>query len=155
MRASQTITVLSRLPETIRLPSGLNATLVTALVCPRRVIASCPVLGSQIFIVLSELPETIRLPSGLKAPLLTRLLCPLSVRISVPFSASQSLTFLPTLRIRFASGLKVTLCAPFVPSVRISRSCLVNRKSPYFHNFPSLSEAGRASKNTCGGGFSY
>ena len=36
MSASHTFTVLSALPVTMRLPSGLNATLDTQLVCPLR-----------------------------------------------------------------------------------------------------------------------
>jgi hypothetical protein len=34
--ASHTLTVLSKLPETMRVPSGENATLLTPPVCPRR-----------------------------------------------------------------------------------------------------------------------
>ena len=58
-----------QLPETIRRPSGLKATLVTRIVCPLSVSVSWPVAASQTFTVLSSLPETIRRPSGLKATL--------------------------------------------------------------------------------------
>src|SRR5206468_10179113 len=46
--ASQTFTVLSAPPVTIRLPSGLTATLVRAPVWPLRAKVSCPVATSQI-----------------------------------------------------------------------------------------------------------
>ena len=38
---------------TMRLPSGLNATLITALVCPLRVSSSWPVAASHTFAVVS------------------------------------------------------------------------------------------------------
>ena len=61
---SQTFTVLSRLPEYKRLPSGLNATLLTMPVWPRKVWTSFPVRLSQIFTVLSSPPEAIHRPSS-------------------------------------------------------------------------------------------
>ena len=75
--ASHTRTVLSALPETIRVPSGLNATLAHRVLCarsaagrrvgrwPRPTPAPC----------VSALPETIRVPSGLNATLAHRVRC--------------------------------------------------------------------------------
>ena len=56
------------LPEAMRVPSGLNATLLTArrgrvAVAP----ICCPVAASHTRTVLSSLPDTIRVPSGLNA----------------------------------------------------------------------------------------
>ena len=53
LSASHTFTVLSSLPLTMRLPSGLNATLLTQPVCPLRVRVSLPLSASQTFTVLS------------------------------------------------------------------------------------------------------
>ena len=44
------------LPLTMRLPSGLNATLVTSAVCPLRASVSVPLSASHTFTVLSQLP---------------------------------------------------------------------------------------------------
>jgi len=68
---SQTFSVLSPLPLTIRFPSGLKLTLVTKSECPLSVSVSWPVWASQTFTVLSWLPLTIRFPSGLKLTLWT------------------------------------------------------------------------------------
>ena len=51
--ASHTFTVLSLLPEAMRLPSAENATLLTLSVWPLRVRTSCPVATSHTFTVLS------------------------------------------------------------------------------------------------------
>ena len=59
---SQTFTVVSRLPEYKRLPSGLNARLLTRPVWPRKVRTTSPVRLSQIFTVLSSPPEAIHRP---------------------------------------------------------------------------------------------
>src|SRR5207253_1292979 len=75
-----------------RLPSGLKATLVTALVWPLRVRASWPVAASHTFTVWSHEPLARRLPSGLKATLVTALVWPLRVRTSWPVAASHTLT---------------------------------------------------------------
>ena len=56
---------------TIRVPSGLNATLVTALHVPFELETACPVRASHTFAVWSSLPVTIRVPSGLNATLYT------------------------------------------------------------------------------------
>ena len=61
---SQTLTVWSRLPETSRRPSGLNATLETRPVWPRKLRTSSPLRLSQIFTVLSSPPEAIHRPVG-------------------------------------------------------------------------------------------
>ena len=60
------------LPETIRVPSGLQATLLTKSECPvRGSPMACPLCASQSRRVLSSLPETMRVPSGLQATLKT------------------------------------------------------------------------------------
>ena len=69
--------MLSALPETMRLPSGLNATLDTVSVWPvSGWPTGWPVSASHSRTVLSKLPETIRLPSGLNATLITVSVCP-------------------------------------------------------------------------------
>ena len=50
---SQTFTVLSKLPLTMRVPSLLIATLLTGPLCPLRVSRSLPVRASHTFTVLS------------------------------------------------------------------------------------------------------
>ena len=68
-----------RLPETIRLPSGLNATLHTVSVWPvSGGPIGWPVAASHTRTVLSKLPETIRCPSGLNATLSTPSVWPVS-----------------------------------------------------------------------------
>ena len=51
-------------PEKSRLPSGDNARLSTAPVCPRKVRISLPASRSHTLIVVSQLPENSRLPSA-------------------------------------------------------------------------------------------
>src|SRR5689334_13381060 len=64
---SQTLTVLSSLPLTMRLPSGLNATHSISSVCPLRAKVSRPLSASQTLISpgLNNSPPalTMRLPS--------------------------------------------------------------------------------------------
>jgi len=55
-RASQTFTVLSWLPLTIRFPSGLKLTLMTKYKCPVSVSVSWPVWAPQTFSVLPLVP---------------------------------------------------------------------------------------------------
>src|SRR5262249_32345832 len=50
------------LPEVMRLPSALNATLVTALVCALRVSISCPVCPSHTFTAPSPPPPPLPPP---------------------------------------------------------------------------------------------
>ena len=79
--ASHTFAVLSSLPVTMRLPSGLNATLLDR--------ARVPLEGEQ-FLARRGVPHpapscprspvTMRLPSGLNATLRTRPVCPLRAR---------------------------------------------------------------------------
>ena len=59
------------LPLTTRLPSALNATLATLLVCPLRVRIAWPLSASHTLTVLSSLPLTMCLPSALNATLVT------------------------------------------------------------------------------------
>jgi hypothetical protein len=61
---------LSRLAETIHLPSGEKATSMTRPLCPFRVCSSLPDSVSQTWTVLSLLPDATSLPSGEKAALL-------------------------------------------------------------------------------------
>src|SRR5205823_6299270 len=77
--ASHTFIVLSPLPDTMRLPSAENATLLIPTVCPLRVSVSCPECASHTFTVWSQLPEAMRLPSGENATLLTKPVWPLRV----------------------------------------------------------------------------
>ena len=65
--ASHTFAVRSPLPVTMRVPSGLNATLATPFVCPFSSNRGVPVLASHTFAVWSSLPVTMRVPSGLNA----------------------------------------------------------------------------------------
>jgi hypothetical protein len=66
----QILTVLSKLPEPILLPSLLNLTIVTVSVWPAIGGPDAnPVVASHNRIVLSILPEAMRLPSGLNATL--------------------------------------------------------------------------------------
>src|SRR5262245_11531345 len=58
---------MSALPEASVLPSGLNATQLTASVCPVNFATSLPDATSHSRIVLSAPHEAIVLPSGLKA----------------------------------------------------------------------------------------
>src|SRR5262245_27677834 len=64
LRASHSFTMEPLLDARRRL-SGLKATLVTSLVCPRRVLTSWPVSASHTFTGLSSLSEARRRPSGL------------------------------------------------------------------------------------------
>src|SRR5207245_5985405 len=82
----------SKPPETMRLPSAENATLLTPPVCPLRVSDSCLVCASHTFTVWSVLPETMRLPSAENDTLLTQPVCPLRVSVSCPVCASHTFT---------------------------------------------------------------
>ena len=92
--ASHTLTVLSPLPETMRVPSGLNATLLTRSgVAVEGCADRWPVSASHTLTVLSSLPETMRLPSGLNATLVTASVWPVSgCADGWPVSASHTLT---------------------------------------------------------------
>jgi len=61
---------------TTRLPSGLNAALVTDPECPKSVASAAPVLASHNRAVLSTDAVTTRLPSGLNAAHITTAECP-------------------------------------------------------------------------------
>ena len=64
---SQTLSVSSYEPDTIRLPSPITAIAVIKSVCPDRVRTSLPLSRSHTFSVLSYDPETARRPSGVNA----------------------------------------------------------------------------------------
>src|SRR5262249_58231522 len=85
--ASHPLTVLSSLPETMRLPFGLKATLLTPPACPLRVRFSRPVSASQTFTVQSSPPLTMRLPSALNATLQSRFPSPSAIHTSPRSSA--------------------------------------------------------------------
>ena len=90
VRASHTFAVPSSLPVTIRVPSGLNATLLTAARVPfesSKVVARPRVPHLR---RLVPLPVTIRVPSGLNDTLLTVAVCPLRSSRSVPVRASHT-----------------------------------------------------------------
>ena len=77
--ASHSRSVLSSLPETMRCPSGLNATPVTASVWPvSGAPTGWPVPASYTRTVLSTLPEAMCLPSGLNATPVTASVWPVS-----------------------------------------------------------------------------
>src|SRR5262245_61955615 len=87
---SHSLMVLSRLPEARRFPSGLNATEVTASVCPLNECLSRPVATSHSFNSIKLLPfgphpwppEARSLPSGLNATDVTHTLCTRRVAFS-------------------------------------------------------------------------
>ena len=75
--ADQTLTVLSRDPDTILSPSGENAIDSTVPRCPPRGDPTlAPVEASQIRIIMSAEPEAICVLSGEKARHLTGASCP-------------------------------------------------------------------------------
>ena len=86
--ASQSLRVLSSLPDSTRAPSGENATEVTRWACPSKVRSSHPVAASQSLRVLSSLPDSTRAPSGEKATEVTRLECGIRGTISVLYLPS-------------------------------------------------------------------
>ena len=94
---SQSLTVLSSLPEASMSPFGENETDVTEFECPMRVRSSCPLATSQSLTVRSLLAEAKMSPFGEKEIAVTRSVCPLSVRISCPLATSQSLMVLSQL----------------------------------------------------------
>ena len=71
---SHTIRCRSKLAETRRRPSGLNASALTGWRCPDRVWRRSPVSASQIITPPLQLPDARRRPSGLNATLIARLL---------------------------------------------------------------------------------
>ena len=101
---------LSQPAVTMRVPSGLNAMLLTNPLCPLRTAFSCPVSASKIRAgpTLVRAVVRTRRPSGLNANF-----CPRRASISRPVSASQTRTLLSVLsvRTRLPSGLNPTLRA--------------------------------------------
>src|SRR5262249_49474657 len=65
------------LPVMMRLPSGLNASLLIQFVCPLSAAFSWPVSASHTCAVPSSRPVSSRLPSGLNATLVKELVYPL------------------------------------------------------------------------------
>src|SRR5262245_26723540 len=104
----------------MRLPSGLQATLLTPISWPETDWSSLPLSASQSFVVLSALAEAMRLPSGLQATLLTANSWPENDWSNLPLSASQSFIVPSQLAeaMRLLSGLHAAARAP----ARIVRS---------------------------------
>ena len=87
-----------RLPEASVLPSGLNATDMTASVCPLRVARSLPVATSHSLIGLVAARRGQRLAVRAERHGLDRMaVCPLRVARSLPVATSHSLTVLSQL----------------------------------------------------------
>jgi hypothetical protein len=81
---SQSLRVLSSLPDRAYLPSGVMATKITTPVCPVKVRISLPVEISQSLRVLSSLPDRTYWPSGEKTMERTTAVCPSCTNISGP-----------------------------------------------------------------------
>ena len=79
VRASHTFAVLSQLPVTIRVPSGLNATLDTPVRVPLQVSEARARSRVPHLRRLVVLPVTMRVPSGLNDTLITQSRVPLEV----------------------------------------------------------------------------
>src|SRR5262249_36516467 len=124
LAASHTFTVLSSLPEAMRLPSGLNATPLTHSVCPLRVRSSLPVAASPTSTGVSPLPAPTRMPTGRSAPRLTQSVCPFRERVSLPVAASHTFTVLSSLpeAMRLPSGLNATQVTHSVCPLRVRSS---------------------------------
>ena len=108
--ASHSFIVVSRDPETIRLPSGLKQTERTQLMCPVSVLISLPFWEFHIFIVLSAEPEIILLPSRLNWTVLTHIEWLRKVLSSRPVDISNNLIVPPPVakKICQSLGLKPT-----------------------------------------------
>src|SRR4051812_43631236 len=80
------------LDEASHLPSGLNATDVTASVCPLSIARGFPLARSQRRMVLFLLPDETTLSSGENATHRTALAWPLKDDCLFPLATSQSMT---------------------------------------------------------------
>src|SRR5262249_12298758 len=87
---SQRRTVLSWLPDTKYLPSGENATELTASLCALMVRRHLPFATFQSRKVLSTLPDRTSLPSGENATEFTASTCPLKTQRHLPVADSHS-----------------------------------------------------------------
>src|SRR6185295_17204682 len=106
---SQSMTLLSRLPETSVRPSGLKATLVTASACALSGESSGRWdVTSQRIMLLSKLPEAKIPPSELKLTVKTLSEWPTRDPANFPVTRLQSVTNLSSLPAAsvFPSGLK-------------------------------------------------
>src|SRR5438552_1166425 len=97
--ASHTFTVLSALALARRLPSPLNATLLTMCVCPLSERISWPLAASHSFTVPPAAALARRLPSLLNATQVTVSLCPLREKTSWPIATSHTFTVWSALRL--------------------------------------------------------
>ena len=118
--------MLSQLALASVSPSGLNATPVTASVCPVRVALGRPVTASHSHPVLLSSPLANIVPSGLNATLVTTPVCPVRVVLCCPVSASHSCTVrsFPVASVS-PSGLNATPSTWVVCAVRVTLCCPV------------------------------
>ena len=95
-------------------PSGLNATLMTSLVYPVRVLRHSPVSRSHKRRVPSRPPLVSVFPSGLNATLKTRSLCPVRIRWRFPVCTSHRRTVPLSIALAnvFPSGLNAMSSTP-------------------------------------------
>ena len=106
---------------TTRLPSSLNAAVVTVPVCPLSSATRDPVSARQIRAVLSRDAVAMRLPSLLNAALLTHSVCPLSSATRDPVSARQIRAVLSrdAVAMRLPSLLNAARIDPFCVSLEL------------------------------------
>ena len=129
------------LPVASILPSGLNATLLTAIPSPLRVAVSCLVATSHNCTIMTSVPQfpcplalASILPSGLNATLLIGNPSPLRVAVSCLVATSHNCTMPSVPQIPYPlalasvlpSGLNATLLTLFGAPVRVSLSCPVS-----------------------------
>src|SRR5262249_9165754 len=114
---SQTTSDLSRPVDASRLPSGLNARLVTSGWFFLRAVASLRVAGSDHLILPSWLADASRLPSGLNARLMIDSSCSLGLASwATPVRESKRLTLpsLPPVATYRPSGLMANAETPLM-----------------------------------------
>jgi len=112
---SHTIRLVSSDPDTIRVPSGLNATSNTPAVCPSKCRAISPVSRSHNTSEPSHVPPSTNRPSGLNATADTRASSSLKRRNTPPVATFQRITVLPLV-------LGVSACCPSAFSASSSPS---------------------------------
>jgi hypothetical protein len=147
LATSHSLSVLSSLAESRRVPSGENATERTPTVCPSKLRISWPLAVSQSLILslvssnmTFALPETRHVPSGEKATDSTPSECPSKVRMSWPLTASQSLrvlSWLPESRCVPSGENATELTLPVCPwKVRISWPLLTSHSLRVVSSLP-------------------
>ena len=121
-------------PVTIRMPSGLNATLQAGSMWPLSSSWVAPVRASHTLTSGSLGPQvTIRLPSGLNAALYTTPVWTFSSRRCVSVRASHTLAVRSPLPVTMCvpSGLNATLVTEFVWPFNSSRARPTGRPTPW------------------------